>query len=354
MTAVHQLLPVFSYGDAIGNAALRTREILRSLGYHSEIFAEIVDSRLSGKGHLIDELDVRALTSSDAVIYRLSIGSPLAQIAEALLVRRILVFHNITPPIYYREVSPEVTYWLERGYADLERLASASDLVIADSTFNLEVARRAGAERGLVIPPSIDFRRLRPRPARQQQPPRLLFVGRMAPNKRHEILLRALAVLREVHGIEAKLVLVGSADDTGLYLDALRELAIALHAEAAVEIVGSRVNDAELGELYARTSVFVSASEHEGLCVPLLEAMAFSIPVVARSAAAVPETVGDAGLLIDGTDPMVYAAAVGRVIYDLPLRRRLVGAGHARLAAFSEGGIRSSLAQALRDIEVLP
>jgi glycosyltransferase involved in cell wall biosynthesis len=354
MTTVHQLLPVFSYGDAIGNAALRTRAILRRLGYRSEIFAQSIDQRLATEARLITELDPARLGCDDAIVYRLSIGSALARVVELIPARRILVFHNITPHRYYERVSPEVTYWLERGEADLARLAPLVDLVIADSTFNFEVALEAGARRGVVIPPPIDFERLHPRPARPGQPPRLVFVGRLAPNKRHDILLRSLAVLRDAHGIDARLVIAGGADDTEIYLAALRRLAAELRLDGAVEVAGKRYRDADIGRLYAESNVFVSASEHEGLCVPLLEAMAFSVPVVARAAAAVPETVGDAGILIDDTDPFVYAGVIGRVIYDLPLRRKLIAAGHRRLASFSEPRIESLLSQALRGINVLP
>jgi glycosyltransferase involved in cell wall biosynthesis len=354
VTAVHQLLPVLSYGDAIGNAALRTRAILRRLGYRSHIFAGTIDSRLSAEAQLIGQLDPSRLDGNDALVYRLSIGSPLARIVELLPARRILVFHNITPPHYYQQVSPEVSFRLEQGYADLARLAPLAELVIADSTFNYQIAMQSGARHGVVIPPPIDFTRLRPRPASPEQPPRLLFVGRIAPNKRHDILLRSLAALREAHGIDATLVVVGGADDTEGYLDALQKLAIRLRVEAAVDIGGKRSRDVDLGAEYARTNVFVSASEHEGLCVPLLEAMSFSVPVVARAEAAVPETVGDGGLLLETDDPLVYAAAIGRVIYDLPLRRRLIAAGHRRLADFAEPRIEELLGQALRGINVLP
>jgi glycosyltransferase involved in cell wall biosynthesis len=204
------------------------------------------------------------------------------------------------------------------------------------------------------VPPPIDFDRLHPRPASPRQPPLLLFVGRIAPNKRHDLLLRTLAVLREVHNVDAHLVIAGSAEDTESYLRSLRRLAVTLRINAAVDIIASRVRDRELGGLYRRANVFVSTSEHEGLCVPLLEAMAFSVPVVARAAAAVPETVRDAGLLLRGDDPFVYAEAVGRAVYDLPLRRGLIAAGHRRLADFSESAIETRLAQALRGIGVVP
>ena len=354
MTAVHQLLPVLSPGDAIGNATLRTQAILRGLGHRSDIYAEVVDQALDARAKRIRELDLSSIDADDIVLYRLSIGSHVARIFELLPARKVIVFHNITPPQYYENVSPAVTHWLLRGEADLGRLAPQAELLIADSAFNLAVARRAGARSGVVIPPPVDFGRLHPRPAIPGQPPQLLFVGRIAPNKRLEVLVRALAVLRHGHGVHARLVVAGNANDTAPYLDGLRRLGGDLGVDDGVRFTGGMVADAELGRLYASSNVFVTASEHEGLCVPILEAMAFSLPVVARAAAAVPETVGEAALLVDDEDPYVFAAAIARAVFDGALRRRLIVSGHQRLRAFAEPRIAELLAQALRDMSSAP
>jgi glycosyltransferase involved in cell wall biosynthesis len=344
---------VLSYGDAIGGAVLRMRGMLRGLGFRSEVYADLIDRRLGREARPAGELEGR-LGREDVLLYHLSIGSPLARLVEACPGRRVLVFHNITPPDFYRGTSPRVVYWLERGERELRRLAPLADLVIGDSTYNLEAPLAAGARRHAVIPPPVDLSRLTPRPAQPSQPPVVLFVGRIAPNKRQEELIRVLAALRATTLPEARLVLAGSADDTGGYLAGLHRHAERLGVAGAVDIPGRRLSDAELGAHYAAATVFACASEHEGFCIPLLEAMAFSVPVVAHAAGAVPETLGGAGLLVGGHDPLVWAELLGRVAGDPRLRAELAAAGRRRLADFSEEAITRRLAAALGEIGVTP
>jgi glycosyltransferase involved in cell wall biosynthesis len=159
-------------------------------------------------------------------------------------------------------------------------------------------------------------------------------VSRLAPNKRQDHLVRVLAALRATAQPEARLAIPGSWNDTESYVAGIRRLAEDLDVAGAVSIPGE-MTDSELGDLYARASVAVCASEHEGFGMHLLEAWAFEVPVVARAAAAVPETLGDAGLLVEGDDPLLWAAVVDRAIGDAGLRRALVERGGRRLASFS-------------------
>jgi glycosyltransferase involved in cell wall biosynthesis len=351
--AVHQLLPVFSYGDAIGGAVLQMRGMLRRLGFRSSIYADLIDRRLGREACPATDLAGR-MTRDDVLVYHLSIGSPLARLVEATPARRVIVYHNLTPPEFYRGTSPRVVYWLERGERELRRLAPLADLVVGDSTYNLEAPLAAGARRHTVIPPPVDLSRLAPRPSSPRCPPVVLFVGRIAPNKRQEELIRVIAATRATTLPEARLVLAGSADDTGGYLAGLRSLAGRMGVAEAVEIPGRRLTDAELGAHYAAATVFACASDHEGFCIPLLEAMAFSVPVIARAAGAVPETLGGAGVLVESGDPLVWAELLARMAEDRRLRAELAAAGLRRLADFSEQAITARLAEALRGIGVAP
>lgn len=352
MTAVHQLLPVFSVGDAIGSAVVRTRQVLRRLGFTSEVYAELWDERLAGTRpaeRIVDDVG-----PDDAVLYHLSIGAASARLVEQVRGRRVVVYHNVTPPAYYRSVNPRVTFWLERGREDLARLVPVVDEVIGVSEYNLGDVLPLGPRRVAVVPVPLDLERLRPRPSQPSAPPLLLFVGRLAPNKRVEELVRVLAALRATAIPDAQLALVGGSEDTETYVAAVRSFADTLGVAAAVDLSGRRRSDAEVGELYARASVYVCASEHEGFCVPLLEAMAFDVPVVALAAGAVPETVGDAALLLGHRDPLVWAAVVARVIEDPQLRARMVAAGRRRLTHFTPAAVERRLAEALAAAGITP
>ncbi len=345
MTAVHQLLPVLSPGDAIGQAVLRMRAALQDAGVGSEIFAEEVDQRFQTAAHPSVELPGR-VAADDVVLYHLSIGARSATLLERLRCRRVIVYHNITPAHYYRAVSPRVAHWLDQGRRDLARLAPAAELGVANSEYNAAELRAAGCTDTLVIPPPVDLRRLEPRPSHPSSPPLLLFVSRLAPNKRQDHLVRVLAALRGTAQPEATLTLAGGWDDTETYAAGLRRLAADLGVAGAVSIPG-RLSDQELGDLYARAGVSVCASEHEGFGMHFLEAWAFEVPVVARAAAAVPETVGDAGVLLRSDDPLVWAATADRVIRDQGLRRRLQERGRRRLARFSDQKLSAGLAEML-------
>ena len=334
MTAIHQLVPVLSPGDAIGQAVRRTRSALREAGLTSEIFADRVHQRLQGEARPAAELSA-LIGPGDVVLYHLSIGSPMARLFAGLACRRALVYHNITPASYYRATSPRVAGWLDQGRRDLARLAPAVEIGVADSAYNAAELEAAGCPATMVIPPPVDLVRLDPRPARSAGPPGLIFVSRLAPNKRQEELIRVLTALRAGGQPAATLVLPGGSDDTDAYAAGLRRLARELGVADAVELPG-RCSDREIGDLYAGASVAVCASEHEGFGMHLLEAWAFDLPVVARAAAAVPETVGDAAVLLRTGDPLVWAAVVDRVIRDGELRRALVERGRRRLLDFSD------------------
>jgi glycosyltransferase involved in cell wall biosynthesis len=159
-----------------------------------------------------------------------------------------------------------------------------------------------------------------------------LYVGRVAPHKAQHVLVQALAVHHRLHGPGARLRLVGFVA-SGAYRDALESYVDDLGLRGAVTME-SDLTAGQLAAEYRAADVFVSASAHEGFGVPLLEAMHHGLPVVAVGSAAIPETVGDAALLLGEADPVLLAGACHRVVGDAALRSRLVGAGHRRLTEF--------------------
>ncbi len=345
--SIHQLVPVYATGDAVSAAARGIRDVLRDMGATSDIHADLIDPRSGGDALPADGL-WPTIGADDTVIYHLSIGSPLAQRVASFPGRRVVVFHNITPARFFRVVNPRVARRIAAGERDLKLLAPLADLCICCSAFNMDGAVAAGSRSSVVIPPHIDLSRLNPQPAIAPADPHLLFVGRFAPNKRQEEVIRVLAALRGTTHPRATLSLVGSADDTAVYLDALRAFATRLGVSDAVDFVTGRVSDDEVARRYRTSSVFVCASEHEGFGMPLVEAMAFHLPVVAFAAGAVPETVGDAGVVLQHRDPLVWAAVIGRVLDDKSLRGGLIQRGTRRCADLTSNTIATRLKEALR------
>ncbi len=110
------------------------------------------------------------------------------------------------------------------------------------------------------------------------------------------------------------------------------------------------VPDEDLGAFYRWADAYVSLSEHEGFCVPLVEAMAADVPILAYSAGAVPETLGGAGLLFAPKDLEVAAEMLGMLVYDRPLRARVLEGQRRRLDAFTPAAVEARLDRALADL----
>jgi L-malate glycosyltransferase len=275
----------------------------------------------------------------DVLVLHHSAAMPRLGELLALPNRKLLVYHNITPAAWLWEVAPLLAVQCAVGREQLLALLAGVDAAAAVSEFNAAELRAAGAGEVAVLGPLLSPGRLRD-PGGGTAPhggspadgagARVLFVGRLSPHKRQDELIRAFALYRRHHDPGARLTLAGDPI-TSAYGDRLRALAAAL-APGAVRFERS-LSDAELAARYRAAGAFACLSEHEGFCLPLLEALAFGLPVLARAAAAVPETAGDAALLLDGDDDLaVVAEGLRAVLEDAALRAELRRRAAARLA----------------------
>ena len=229
----------------------------------------------------------------------------------------------------------------EVGRSELARFARAADVAVGVSAFNARELAEAGARETAVIPVLVDPAALGPAgPPPASGPPEILFVGRLTPHKRHDLAMRAFALYRAQHAPDARLTFVGSPLSTA-YRDRLVELADRL-APGAVRFE-SGLSAAALAERWRAASAFLCLSEHEGFCIPLLEAFHFGVPVIARPAGGVPEVAGDAALLVDDTDPAVAAELLHLVVAYGELARELRERGRARLAGYDHARVAGEL-----------
>jgi glycosyltransferase involved in cell wall biosynthesis len=180
----------------------------------------------------------------------------------------------------------------------------------------------------------------------------VLFVGRVVPSKGQHELVKALWAYRRLYDPAARLHLVGGTSSFA-YLKALRGFVHDLGLADAVRITGD-VSDAALSAYFAAADVYLSLSAHEGFGVPLVEAMVAGVPVVARGVGGVAETVGEAALLLAGSDPAYVAAAVRRVCTDAGLRQRLIAAGHKRVPARSLDAVAPQFVAAVATVAGAP
>lgn len=338
---VDQVIPSLASRDAIGVHSLHLRDGLRAAGIDSDIFYGSYTQDVQGEGKPVTDLG-RA-TRDRWLLYQSSIGSPVFDILAARPEPKLVNYHNITPANLLRDWEPAVGYEVSLGRTQLARLASQSRFAVADSAFNETELHALGYTDTAVVPLLIDMQSKSDEPDRElgaalahrkrrDGGADLLYVGKISPHKAPHDLVKMLDVLRRTDDPAARLHLVGSPlGET--YEPALRAFIDELGLDGAVTLTGS-VSGAELEAYFRAADVFVLASDHEGFCVPLAEAMGHGVPIVAYGVAAVPETVGGAGLVLADKSAVPFAAAVGRVLRDARLREILSSAGLRRAAGF--------------------
>jgi glycosyltransferase involved in cell wall biosynthesis len=341
LVRVDQVIPSLASRDAIGVHTLNLRDGLRASGLQSDIFYGSFTPDVEREGRPVTELGRGG--KDRWLLYQASIGSPVYDILAARPEPKLVNYHNITPAPLLRDWEPNVAYEASLGRTQLARLAAQSRFAVADSAFNESELHALGFEGTAVVPLLIDMQVKSEAPdpelaaglaARKAAVggADLLYVGKLSPHKAPHDLVKMLDVLRRLYDPEARLHLVGSPlGET--YGPALHEFVEELGLGHAVSFPGS-ITPAELEAYFGAADAYVSASDHEGFCVPIAEAMGHGVPIVAYGVAAVPETVGGAGLLLPDKSPMPFAAAVARVTTDAALSRHLSDAGRARAAEF--------------------
>jgi glycosyltransferase involved in cell wall biosynthesis len=341
---VDQVIPSLASRDAIGVHTMNLRDGLRAVGIDSDIYYGSFTPDVEHEGRSVIEL---GRTGRDRwLLYQSSIGSPVYDTFAARDEPKLVNYHNITPASLLRDWEPNVAYEVALGRTQLGRLAPQSRFAVADSAFNESELRALGFEGTAVVPLLIDMHSKsdEPDPRRMESLATrkrveggadLLFVGKISPHKAPHDLVKMLDVLRRLYDPRARLHLVGSPlGET--YAPALHAFIAELGLTDAVFFPGS-VSGAELEAYFQSADVFVCASEHEGFCVPLAEAMGHGLPIVAYGVTAVPETVAGAGLVLPDKSAVPFAAAVARIMSDPPLRQLLSEAGLARAAEFDLG-----------------
>ena len=331
---IHQVLATLGYGDAIGHEVLGIQRVLRTAGHESEIIVETADRRLEDL--TIDYRDAPGyVTADDVLIHHFSLGSRASRTAFALPARMALIYHNITPPEFYVGIHPQLMLQCYRGLRELTAYVPRVDLALGDSEFNRKDLESYGFAPTAVLPVVPDFSHLDLEPdtalAGQFDDDwvNILFVGRVVPNKKPEDLVRFFQAYKRLFNPKSRLILAGSYAGFDGYLAQVQALVARLGA-TDVHILG-QISDQELTALYDVADIFLCASEHEGFCVPLLEAFHKEVPVIAYAATAVPETMDGAGVLFEEKDPALVASLINAVVTESGLRDSIIDAQDAAL-----------------------
>jgi len=333
---IDQLVPAFHRGDAIGDEAVELQDFFRRTGAESEIYCLTRDRGLEGESRLF--ADFPSPAAEDVTILHFALPSPLTKGLIGLPSRKAVVYHNITPPEFFEGTSPEMVRIARLGREELASLQPHVGLGLADSEYNRLELEALGFRNTHVFPLFVDFGRYE-RPANafveglfRDGRTNILFVGRVAPNKKIENLVKAAFYYKKYISPLVRLVVVGKTTTFPSYFEAVSRMADEFFLKPEeVQFLG-HVPDDELYALYRAADVFLSLSEHEGYCLPLVEAMIFDLPVVALAAAAVPYTLGEAGILVKDARPEGVAELIDIIVRDAGLKLKLVDAGRRELA----------------------
>ncbi len=342
---VLQLLPSLVHGDAIGNDVMCMDAVLRAEGYETRIYADYLGAGTAEES-AFQAGDLSEVGEKDLVLYHLSTGSRLNELVPKLPCKKIFIYHNITPAHFFAGCNPAMEQKARRGLYEAARLREAADMVLAVSQYNKEHLRSMGYTCPIEVMPILipweDYERPADNGVLEKYKDgcfNILFTGRVAPNKKQEDLIAAFCEFHKNYLPQSRLILVGNEAGMEIYGKELRQYAATLGLGGQEVVFTGHISFEELLGFYKAADIYLSLSEHEGFCVPLVEAMHFSVPVVAFDAGAVAETLGGSGILLNNKEP----AYVARVLWELrehpKLREKLLEGQNRRRSAFEKDRI---------------
>jgi glycosyltransferase involved in cell wall biosynthesis len=348
---VNQWVPAAHRGDAIGDSARVVRDMLRGRGHQADLFALTMDDDLRE--------DVRSFADpaarlGDVTIFHFALPSPMTDAFATLPGVRLLQYHNITPAGFFAGYDPQLFRLAALGRRELQSLAGRVHLALGDSEFNRLELEALGFEPTGVLPIAVNTARITDAPRRPALDRilgdgliNILFVGRIVPNKRIEDHIRLAELYKRNVDSYYRFIFVGRYDGIPRYYAQIRALISEFQMLPDRFWFTGPVPNEDLGAFYRWADVYVSLSEHEGFCVPLVEAMAADVPVLAYAAGAVPETLGGAGVLFAPKDLEFAAEMLGMLVYDRSVRQTVLDGQRRRLQDFAPATIDARLGEML-------
>ena len=349
---VDQLVPAYHRGDAIGDTASHMRDFFRSRGLASGIYCLDRDRGLEAEPFA----EFQAPGPGDVTFLHFALPSPLTQGFARLKSRKVLVYHNITPEGFFTPFNPEMARICRLGREELAFLSPIVDIALADSEYNRRELTDLGYRKTGVLPLFIDFDKYAGPMSSfvhglyRDDRTNILFVGRVAPNKRIEDLIRTTFYYKKYISPLVRLIVVGKTSALPKYYRSLVRMADEFYLRPEEIVFTGHVPDEELFALYRASDVFLSMSEHEGFCLPLVESMIFDLPIIAYNSTAVPFTLEGAGVLINSKRLDMVGELVDRAAHEGELRRRIIEGQRARLERFRKLDLRSFLLEKIKEL----
>lgn len=350
-----QLVSSLNFGDAVGNDALAIKHMLEGAGYATAIFTFAVHPKIKEENvYNIDLLP--ELTEDDIIIYHYASEDGFQKLIEETAAKVVLRYHNVTPPEFFHGYDEKAETITRKGLAQIKSMRDAIDYGMVASEQNKKDLEQMGYECPIsVVSILIPFKDY------EQQPDldvvngysdgntNIVFVGRIVPNKKFEDVIACFAAYKKKYDPAARLFLVGNYQETDAYYQHLQEYI----KECGVEnvIFPGHIAFRTILAYYKIADLFLCMSEHEGFCVPLVEAMFFETPIVAYASTAIPGTLGGSGVLVESKEPERVAEKIHQVIEDEQYKNEIVKEQKKRLQDFSYENIKEQILDELKKVQ---
>lgn len=352
---VIQMVPSMAYGDAVGNDVIALHDVLKRNHFKTGIYAENIDPRLPND--LVKKISaLPKLQETDVIIWHMAIGTELNYKIADYPARKIMIYHNLTPASFFEPYCDTSWHLCQEGVEQLQYLANKVDYCLADSEYNkYDLIERGGCKKKIdVLPILIPFSDYEKAPNKtviekyqNDGYTNILFTGRIAPNKKHEDVISAFYMYQKYYNPKSRLFLVGSYNGMESYYARLMGYVKELGLNNVY--FSGHVKFDEILAYYSIADVFLCMSEHEGFCVPLVEAMKFGVPVVAHENTAIGYTLGGAGVLLKEKKPLETAGVINYIIEHDELRTQIIRKQKERLRDFEHDKIEQQFLKYLKE-----
>lgn len=352
---IEQFLPAFHYGDAIGNSAHGFHRFLQEKGIESRIIAMTIDECLVNEAVSFAEYKKNP-TQNSLKILHFAIPSELTDFFLETPGKKVMIYHNITPAHFFTDFSDDLVRFTTEGRKHLERLTDCFDAAIAVSHFNASDLQALHFRNVQVSPLMINLKDYETQHSEayykllDDERKNIIFVGRITPNKKIEDLIKVLFFYKKYLSPSIRLIIAGNTKTLPRYFFAVRDLASRFYLSSEDIFFTGHIPFAELLSVYRLGDVFLSMSEHEGFCLPLIESSFFQVPVVAYDAGAVAETLSGSGLLFKEKQVDQVAGLIEKVLHDTPLREKLTGLQKQRIAEYQDASQPGKLLRLLQEL----
>ncbi|MFI3237860.1 MAG: glycosyltransferase [Lachnospiraceae bacterium] len=325
---IFQVVSTLSYGDGVGNDVLAIDKILKDAGYETAIYAKYIGKKVP-KGAVFRISHMPQLNKNDIVLYHLAISCTLNVEIQKWDCKILIRYHNVTPAGFFSPYSLQIYRDCTTGIEQVKTLKDLPKYVLADSGFNKSDLESYGYTCPIdVVPILIPFDDYNTSPNKELVEKytdvwtNIIFVGRIAPNKKQEDIIKAFTYYKKYINPMSRLIFVGSFDINDLYYQEL--VAYIKRLEVEDVIFTGHIKFDEILAYYHLADIFLCMSEHEGFCIPLVEAMHFQVPIIAYDSTAIPFTMQGQGAIVDTKDPIFIAKLIDVIIKNKSVREELI------------------------------